>query len=469
MALVFYNSLSRRRDGLSKTPGEAIAMYSCGPTVYDFAHLGNLRSFIFADTLFRTLGYFGYKPSWAMNITDVDDKTIRGTINQKGLTAKPADLADYTKVFLTGFIEDLEKLNIDPKQIKITRVTEIIPLIQEKIIRLIDTGFAYRAEDGSTYFSVNKYQEKYGDYGQMVGENFLAGKKVGARVKQDDYTKENISDFALWKARSEDDGEIYWDHPILGQGRPGWHIECSVVNDLSFKQKTIDFHTGGVDLAFPHHTNEMAQSRALNDAPLSHFWLHLGHLLVEGQKMSKSLGNFVRLKDLPQNNASPLAYRYLVLQSGYGQTLNFTQESLRAAGEAYRDLLLKTVWLLTQTNNTKGKILSAAKEEFMNALADNLNTGSALAVLWKVLSYTDTNPADQLATILDFDQVLGLDLKSAANLLDVPGEVRSLATQREKARAEKDWSTADQLREQINEQGFEISDTENGPFIFRQF
>ena len=240
MALVFYNSLSRRRDGLSKTPGEAIAMYSCGPTVYDFAHLGNLRSFIFADTLFRTLGYFGYKPSWAMNITDVDDKTIRGTINQKGLTAKPADLADYTKVFLTGFIEDLEKLNIDPKQIKITRVTEIIPLIQEKIIRLIDTGFAYRAEDGSTYFSVNKYQEKYGDYGQMVGENFLAGKKVGARVKQDDYTKENISDFALWKARSEDDGEIYWDHPILGQGRPGWHIECSVVNDLSFKQKTIE-------------------------------------------------------------------------------------------------------------------------------------------------------------------------------------------------------------------------------------
>ncbi|HPV33487.1 MAG TPA: hypothetical protein PLS91_01275, partial [Candidatus Paceibacterota bacterium] len=177
----------------------------------------------------------------------------------------------------------------------------------------------------------------------------------------------------------------------------------------------------------------------------------------------------VRLKDLPQNNASPLAYRYLVLQSGYGQTLNFTQESLRAAGEAYRDLLLKTAWLLTQTNNTKGKILSAAKEEFMNALADNLNTGSALAVLWKVLSYTDTNPADQLATILDFDQVLGLDLKSAANLLDVPGEVRSLATQREKARAEKDWSTADQLREQINEQGFEISDTENGPFIFRQF
>lgn len=469
MALAFYNSLGRQREELTKTPGEAVTMYSCGPTVYDFAHLGNLRSFVFADTLFRALNYFGYKPSWVMNITDIDDKTIRGTLGEKGLSATPTDLADYTQKFLEAFVKDLTNLNIDITKIKFIKVGEVIEQIQNDTVKLLEAGFAYQAEDGSVYFSIEKFQENFGDYGSLVGENFLAGKKTGARVKVDEYDKENLSDFALWKARDESDGNIFWSHPVLADGRPGWHIECSSINKLAFGGQILDFHTGGTDLIFPHHTNEMAQSKALTGNPLSRFWLHSGHLLVDGQKMSKSLNNFIRLKDLVEKNFHPLAYRYFALQSGYGQTLNFTWDSLKAAEAAYRDLLIKLAWLQSQITGADGKILPLAKEEFEKALADNLNTGVALSVLWKVLSYTDADPADLLATVLDFDEVLGLNLKSASRLLDIPPEVRSLAAKREEARAEKNWPEADAFRRQINDQGFEISDTETGPFIYRQF
>lgn len=469
MALEFYNSLGRKREEFTKKSGAEVAMYSCGPTVYDFAHLGNLRSFIFADTLFRTLKYFGYKPTWAMNITDVDDKTIRGALSEKGLSATPTDLINYTQKFLEAFIQDLTNLGIDTDKIRFIKVGETIEQIQNDTVKLLETGFAYQAEDGSVYFSIEKFQEKFGDYGSLVGENFLAGKKTGARVKVDEYDKENLSDFALWKARDDSDGNIFWSHSVLADGRPGWHIECSSINKLAFDGQTLDFHTGGTDLVFPHHTNEMAQSKALTGNPLSHFWLHSGHLLVDSQKMSKSLNNFIRLSDLTEKKLSPLAYRYFVLQSGYGQTLNFTWDSLKAAKTAYRDLLIKLAWLQSQTTGSEGKIIASARDEFENALSDNLNTGTALAILWKVLGYTDVDPADQLATILDFDQVLGLNLKSATRLLDIPQEVRSLVALREKARAEKNWPEADNLREQINKQGFEISDTETGPFIYCQF
>lgn len=468
MALVFYNSLVRSRQKLEVVVGQSLTMYSCGPTVYHYAHVGNLRSFIFADTLFRTLKYFGYKPLWAMNITDVDDKTIRGTIAQKGSAANTSDLKNYTQTFFEAFLSDLEKLNIDSQKIKITRVTDAIEQIQQDIVTLLDKGFAYHADDGSTYFDIEKYQNQFGDYGKLVGNNFLSGKKTGARVKQDDYTKENLNDFALWKARDEADGQVFWPHPILGEGRPGWHIECSTINGLSFKEKTVDFHTGGVDLIFPHHTNEIAQSQALNNQPLARFWLHLGHLLVDGQKMSKSLNNFYLIAQIIDKGFSPLSYRYFALQSGYSQTLNFTWESLHAADNAHKELLIKIAWLMSQTDGKTGKVEAETKDKFSMALADNLNTSVAIAILWESLNNKNLEPADNLATALDFDEVLGLGLNDAKKLLDIPSTIKSLAEKREQARATQNWSEADTLRQNINAEGFEIIDMENGPFVYRK-
>lgn len=468
MALVFYNSLTRSRQKLEAATGQSLTMYSCGPTVYHYAHVGNLRSFLFADTLFRTLKYFGYKPIWAMNITDVDDKTIQGTITQKGSAANLDDLKNYTQTFFEAFLFDLEKLNIDPQKIKIIKVTEAIEQIQQDIVTLLDKGFAYRAKDGSVYFDIEKYQSQFGNYGSLVGDSFLSGKKTGVRIKQDDYTKENLNDFALWKARDENDGQIFWPHPLLGEGRPGWHIECSAINGLSFKEKTVDFHTGGVDLIFPHHTNEMAQSQALNNQPLARFWLHLGHLLVEGQKMSKSLNNFYLISQIIDKGFSPLSYRYFTLQSGYGQTLNFTWESLQAADNARKELLVKTAWLMTKTNGKIGKIVEEAKSKFDTALADNLNTSVAIAVMWESLDNKNIQPADKLATVLNFDEVLGLGLNNAQKMLDIPSEIKSLAEKRKDARAIQDWSEADIVRQNINAEGFEIIDTEDGYFIYRK-
>ncbi|MFA5736745.1 MAG: cysteine--tRNA ligase [Candidatus Paceibacterota bacterium] len=467
MALVFYNTLGRQREEFSKTPNEKIRMYSCGPTVYDFAHLGNLRSFIFADTLFRTLRYFNYLPDWVINITDIDDKTIRAAVSEKKQAANLTDLAIYTQKFLNFFIADLQSLNIETDNIKFIKVSDVIKEIQASIVKLLENDFAYKAEDKCVYFNIEKYQAKFGDYGLLVGKNFLTGKKTGARVKVDEYDKENLNDFALWKARDKNDGNIFWPHPILGDGRPGWHIECSAINKVAFEGQTLDFHTGGIDLIFPHHTNEMAQSRALTGNLLSQFWLHSEHLLINDQKMSKSLGNFYRLSDLQEKNFQPLTFRYFVLQSGYGQILNFTWESLRAAETAYKDLLVKLAWLSSQISGSEGNTVSIIKKEFMSALANNLNTGSALAIVWKVLGNNNISPADKLATILDFDQALGLNLKNAVNLLEITPEARKLMAQRETARIEKNWVKADDIRRQINDLGFEISDTETGPFIYR--
>lgn len=468
MALVFYNSLGRRLEKFEKAPGEKTLMYSCGPTVYDFAHLGNLRSFIFADTLFRALRFYGYLPDWVINITDIDDKTIRGVINELGPSATPIDLALYSQKFLNAFISDLETLNIETDEIKFIRVSEVIEEIQADILELLESGFAYQADDNSVYFSLKKYQAEFGDYGLLVGDDFLAGQKIGARVKVDEYDKENPGDFVLWKAHDSDDGSIFWPHPILGNGRPGWHIECSAINKTAFQKQTLDFHTGGVDLIFPHHTNEIAQSKALTNNLLSRFWLHSGHLLVNGQKMSKSLDNFFRLSDLRDKKFPPLAYRYFVLQSNYSQTLNFTWEGLAAAATAYKELLIKLAQLLSQTAGITGQVNLTTKEEFKTVLADNLNTAAALAIVWETLGDNNLAPADKLATILDLDQVFGLKLEKVASLIEIPPEIKSLSIQREEARAAKDWDKADQLRHQINERGFEISDTETGPFIYRQ-
>lgn len=392
-----------------------LKIYTCGPTVYNFAHIGNLRSYVFADLVFRTKKFHEQHPRWVMNITDVDDKTIKNTIDEFGVEAGIPELKKYTDRYTTIFLNDLAKLNISTKEIKFIKVSAVIPQIQNFIVNLINKGYAYKAEDNSTYFNIGRYQQDHGNYGELVGEKFLEGKKIGARVKVDEYDKDDLSDFALWKAREESDANIFWSHPILGAGRPGWHIECSVINYVAFNGETIDVHTGGVDLKFPHHTNEIAQSEALTEKPFVKEWLHSEHMLVDNKKMSKSLGNIFTLKDLEQKGFAPLAYRYLLLQTSYKQKINFTWESLAAAQNGYDNLKNKIAKIKKQTSWWQRLLLRQQKLnspdlENFNEKITAYNTAAALATLQSVLSSRELTTLAKLALIAKFDQVLGLKL-----------------------------------------------------------
>lgn len=395
-------------------------LYTCGPTVYNYAHIGNLRSYVMSDIIYRIAKETKTGPvKWVINITDVDDKTIKNTIAKFGQETNVNDLKNYTDLYYKYFLQDLDRLNIERKGINFIKVSEVIPQIQDFIIRLIDKGYAYRADDGSTYFSIDKYQEKFGNYGKLVGSKFLEGKQADisntqaqTRHKADEYDKDNINDFALWKARAKEDGNIFWNHLLLGEGRPGWHIECSAINYLAFNGESTDIHTGGVDLIFPHHTNEIAQSEALMDKDFAHQWYHSEHLLVEGQKMSKSLGNIYTLPDLMAKGFSPLAYRYLLLQANYKQQVNFTWESLESAQKGYLNLQKKIAKIKNQTNFWSRWRAKLSKEEltnFHNKL-QTINTAILLADTQSLINNTKLTPAHKLALIKKYDQILGLNL-----------------------------------------------------------
>lgn len=435
MKLNLYNTLTKKVEAIEPADGKTIRLYTCGPTVYNNVHIGNMRSYIMADLLYRTLIFDGYKVEYAMNITDVDDKTIASTVAEFGAEASVEDLNTFTTRYLNTFLEDLASVNIDAKNIKIIRVSEVIPQIQDFILELLEKGFAYQTDDG-VYFSIEKYQAAFGDYGTLVGEKFLEGKKVGARVAVDEYEKENLSDFALWKAHSHADRNIFWEHPVLGKGRPGWHIECSVINRVAFGDNAIDLHTGGVDLIFPHHTNEIAQSQPLG--PFVKHWMHAEHLMVEDNKMAKSKQNFYTLRDLEAKGFSGLDLRYLYLQSNYRTQQNFTWDSLEASKAALKKL--------------KG---SAAEddelnEEFSSAINNDLNTAQALATVW-----------EQKNNFAKYDEVLGLKLNEKVST-EIPSEVQTLLDARQSARDAKDFAKSDELRDEIAKLGFEVKDTSKG-------
>jgi cysteinyl-tRNA synthetase len=409
-------------------------LYTCGPTVYNFAHIGNLRAYVFADLVYRAQKFTGQSTKWVMNITDIDDKTIKNTIDEFGNKAGVKQLKKYTDKYYRLFLQDLDKLNISRSSIKFIKVSDVISPIQDFIIKLIDKGYAYKADDGSTYFSIEKYQQDFGHYGELVGEKFLAGKKIQDRTKNDEYEKDNLSDFALWKARETDgfdkltagDANIFWAHPVLGQGRPGWHIECSVINHVAFGDKTTDIHTGGVDLIFPHHTNEIAQSEALTGHTFVNTWLHSEHLLVDGKKMAKSDNNFYTLADLEKKGFDPLAYRYLLLQTSYKQKVNFTWESLEASAKGYQNLKNKIKNLKKQISwwqqfcevfrswtSSEPEVELRKTEDYLANFSTKisaLNTASALASLQAVLSAQDLSPAQKLKLVAKFDEALGLKL-----------------------------------------------------------
>jgi cysteinyl-tRNA synthetase len=436
--LKLYNTLSKTIEPISPADGKTIRMYTCGPTVYNNVHIGNMRSFIMADLLYRSLKFDGYQVEYVMNITDIDDKTIASTVAEFGQEANIEDLDTFTTRYLNSFLEDLEAVNIDVRNIKIIRVSDVISQIQDFIVTLLEKGFAYQSEDG-VYFSIEKYQAAFGDYGALVGDKFLEGKKIGARVAVDEYEKDNLSDFALWKGYNDNDRNIFWEHPVLGKGRPGWHIECSVINKVGFGDNTIDIHTGGIDLIFPHHTNEIAQSQPLG--PFVKHWFHSAHLMVEDDKMAKSKKNFYTLRDIEEKGFSGLDLRYLYLQSNYRTQQNFTWESLQASKTA----LQKLKGLVTTGNDD-----ADAAKEFAASVNNDLNTSQALATIW-----------EQRKNFAKYDEVLGLKLSEQVTL-KIPDEVQALIKEREAARHNKEFAKSDELRDAIATLGFEVKDTSEG-------
>ena len=464
------SSASADQLGGSRSAGkDHLNFYSCGPTVYNYAHIGNLRSYIMADMLYRAFKYEGYNPKWVMNITDIDDKTIKGTLAEFGKDATVKDLYNFTEKFYQAFKTDLKKVNVLVDEIEMIRVTDKMTEIQNFIIGLIEKGYAYKADDG-VYFSIEKYQKDFGDYGQLVGNSFLEGKKVGARVAVDEYEKDNLSDFVLWKAHNpETDGQIFWDHATLGKGRPGWHIECSAINQVAFKGELVDVHTGGIDLAFPHHTNEIAQSQALlGKGNFVKTWYHCEHLQVDGGRMGKRFNNFYTVKDLDAKvPLAGLALRYLFTQSNFRAQQNFTMESFTGSYKALEKLFntLESHKVIGENQELQKNFIEQYLAESGNYLCNDLNLAGVVATMWSVLGKAEVNIHTQDEIILKLDEVLGLSLENKPNILqniEIPEEVQTLAAQRLEARNNKDFKTSDELRGKIEALGYEVKDEAGG-------
>jgi cysteinyl-tRNA synthetase len=434
-------------------------MYTCGPTVYDFAHIGNFRAFIFEDLLKRWFEYRGFKVTQVMNLTDVDDKTIKGSQKQ----GKP--LREYTGFYANAFFEDIKTLNISPATVY-PRATDHISEMVNIIKSLMLKGYAYKGEDGSIYFAISKFPS----YGKL--SHIKKGElKVGARVKQDEYAKEEAQDFALWKAYTPEDGDVYWETE-LGKGRPGWHLECSAMS-MKYLGETFDIHCGGIDNMFPHHENEIAQSEASTGKPFVNYWMHNEHLQVEGKKMAKRLGNFYTLRDLLQKGFDPLDIRYLLLSTNYRQQFNFTFEGLEAAKGAIERLsnLLSRLKDVDGKNNSEvASIIQKAKTCFSEAMDDDLNVSIALATLFDFVrdvnnlidsnAISKANAQEIQKLIVDFDRVLAVIPKPKEEILT--NEAQELIKKREEARKTKDWKAADLYRQQLKTMGIVIEDTAQG-------
>lgn len=436
-----------------------VGLYTCGPTVYDFAHIGNLRAYIFEDILRRYLEYCGYAVKHIMNITDIDDKTIKRSIEEN------ISLAEYTRRYEKAFFEDRDTLRIKPAALY-PRATEHIPEMVAMIKRLGEKGYTYQ-KDGSIYFSI----ERFPDYGKLSGTDLLSLKK-GARVENDEYEKEDIRDFALWK-RSKP-GEPSYDTEI-GPGRPGWHIECSAMS-MKYLGKTFDIHTGGVDNIFPHHENEIAQSEAANGKPFARYFLHCAHLLVNNEKMAKSKGNFFTLRDLLNKGYDPSAIRYLLLSVQYRSPLNFTLEGLDQADTAVRrlrDFYQRLQEFHGETSNPALEIeshIETARQTFKKSLDDDLNISPALAAVFGLMKETnialeqkeldDKNVKEIMDVFLKFDNIL--DILETREIL-LPKEIDDLIKIRESARKRKNFPEADRIKKEIFEKGFILEDTKNGP------
>ena len=454
----FYNTLHRKKEDFQPLEKGKVTLYTCGPTVYDYAHIGNFRAYIFEDLLRRYLEFSGYDVLQVMNITDIDDKTIRRSIEEK------MSLEDFTDKYTLSFFEDVETLKIIPAH-QYPRATEFIPQMIETIKQLEDKGFTYTTEDGSVFFKISQFS----DYGKLANLN-PDQLKSGDRVEDDEYGKEEGRDFALWKGFKPQDGDVNWDSP-WGKGRPGWHIECSVMS-THYLSNHFDIHCGGVDNIFPHHENEIAQSCAASGEGFVNYWLHNEHLLVDGQKMSKSMGNFYTLRDLLEKGFSPEALRYTLISTHYRSKLNFTFEKVKAAQKCINKLReLKR--RLKKIDNEEDEVLNSETEtmlsKFSEKLEDDLNISGALGELFIWVNYLfaelDNDKLDccsakgALSALRKIDSVLGVI--DCANL-EVDDIIHELIKDREKARSDKNWEKADEVRKQLDELGIVLDDTPEG-------
>jgi cysteinyl-tRNA synthetase len=470
MALKLFNTLSRSvQEFVPLDPaGKRVGMYCCGPTVYDLAHIGNWRTFVFGDLVRRYLEFKGYAVHHVMNITDVDDKII------KRVREAATPLRQFTGQFERAFFDDLQTLNCRMPH-ETPRATEHIGDIVSLIEKLVTRGLAYKTPDGSVYFSIEKYRAGGGQYGQLVKLNFEE-MRVGQRVRSDEYAKEAVADFALWKARVPEDGDVFWPSP-WGEGRPGWHIECSAMS-MRLLGPSFDLHLGGEDLMFPHHEDEIAQSEGagaqLPGQPFVKHWLHGAHLLVEGKKMAKSFGNFFTLRDLLAKGFTGRDIRCLLLSAHYRETFNFTLEGLQAARAALMridDCLRKLRELARPAQLAENPPLV---DQFTAALDDDLNVSAAWAAVFDGARETNrklsegamdaTAAAAALATWDKLDSVLGV---GAPAEVEVPAEVSALLEARQAARKAKDFKRADTVRDELKARGWVIEDTPKGARVKR--
>jgi len=467
----FFNTLTRSvEEFVPRDPaGKKVGLYSCGPTVYDFAHIGNFRTFVFVDLVRRYLEFKGYAVTHVMNITDVEDKIIKRVSESK------TSLGDYTAKYEMAFLEDLQTLGcLRPHHLP--RATEHIVEIIALIERLIARGLAYKAADGSVYFSIEKYRSGGCQYGRLLNLN-LDEMRPGERVSSDDYAKESVADFALWKARAPEDGAVFWPSP-WGEGRPGWHIECSAMS-MKILGPSFDLHLGGEDLIFPHHEDEIAQSEGAGLQPAGErfvsYWLHSAHLMVEGKKMSKSLGNFFTLRDLLDKGFSGREIRYLLLKAHYRESFNFTLEGLQEAHKA----LARLDECLAKLHETAVGAGAAPDgdawlQEFAAALDEDLNVSAAWSVVFehvrelnRLLAENKLAPsraAAALAAWRGIDSVFGIGDKADAV---APAQILALLEQREASRQARDFRRADAIRGELKTQGWVIEDTPKGPRLKR--
>ena len=455
--LKLYNTMSRKKEEFKPLKGKNVGLYTCGPTVYNVIHIGNLKSFLSEDVLKRYLLYKGFKVKHVRNITDVDDKTIKNS-QKEGISLK-----EFTERYTKAFFDDMASVKVLPADVY-PKATEHIKEMVELVAKLLKKGYAYKGKDGSIYYKIKKFK----DYGKLAHIDFKT-LKAGTRVKQDEYEKGEAQDFALWKAWDEDDGNVFWETEI-GKGRPGWHIECSAMS-MKHLGESFDIHGGGEDLIFPHHENEIAQSEAATEKPFAKYWVHNAFLQVNGEKMSKSLGNFYTIHDLKEYN--PIAVRYLMISSSYRQPLNFTFEGLRAAQNSL-DRLNELVGKLQEPEGKDSgeikKAIESSEKKFEKAMDDDLNTPLGFAALFefvrKTNSLLDAGKIGKKDTKLALKFLKKLDTVFAVMDFEQKNEIGkadlALIREREKLRAEKKWAESDKIRDQLAEKGIELKDTPSG-------
>jgi cysteinyl-tRNA synthetase len=470
-----YNVYGRELQEFVPIKKGEVKIYTCGPTVWNYSHIGNFRTFLFEDLLRRYLKYKGYKVTQVMNITDVDDRII------KMCREKKTSLKEFTKPYTRAFFQDLDFLGIERAEFY-PRATDHIDEMVAIIQRLLDKGFAYKSDDDSIYFKISTFP----NYGKLSGLK-LDELKTGARVRQDDYDKASAQDFALWKAWDDNDGEIFWE-TTLGKGRPGWHIECSAMS-MKYLGEHFDIHTGGVDNIFPHHENEIAQSEAYTGKKFVNYWLEAEHLLMNNVKMAKRLGNFVTIRELREGGISGRALRFFLLKGQYRTQLNFTDQSLEQAESSVRRINEFVLRLEEVANDNAGladsktpldssetikKLVSKARVDYVNFLDDDLDTPRALAVVFEFIArgnklldagHVNAVEAREMLDFMlrDFDSLFAVVTPgSGADMQGISDEIKRMLEERALARKEKNWKLADEIRSRLLEAGIEVQDTPQG-------